>query len=73
MSTTFKVKLLSENDEELYEAVARRTSHGIMFTSPLASLLPDDLPVIAWDNSSQGIETIGDIKKQIKKQNENNT
>ena len=38
------------------------------FTCPIAHLLPLDTPVIALDNTAQGIETIGDIIEHIKNQ-----
>lgn len=40
------------------------------FTCPIAHLLPLDTPVIALDNTAQGIETIGDIIEHIKNQKE---
>lgn len=40
------------------------------FTCPIAHLLPLNTPVIAIDNTSQGIETIGDILEHIKNQKE---
>ena len=40
-------------------------SNGIHFINSLASLLPDDTPVIPMDNTAQGIYTIGDIKREI--------
>ena len=53
MSTTFAVK----TDSGTLEEVAFR-SNTIYFTNPIASLLPDDLPVIPTDNTAQGIFTI---------------
>jgi len=60
MSTTFWVKT---DSWEVVE-VAFRSSY-IRFTNPLASLLPDDLPVIPLDNTAQGIYTIWDIKRDL--------
>lgn len=72
MSTTFGIEIKTENtqDENVIEVAFRtRTIH---FTNPLAHLLPDDTKVIALDNTAQGIETIGDIKKEIQEQNKKN-
>ena len=66
MSTTFGVRIPLTG--EVIE-VAFRT-HYIRWENKLAHLLPDDLPVIPLDNSAQGIHTIGDIKKEIQKQND---
>lgn len=57
MSTTFGVQI---PNDEIIEVAFR--CNGIRFTNPLAQLLPDNTPLIPLDNSSQGIETIGDIK-----------
>ena len=64
MSTTFGVKI--PKTKEIVE-VAFRT-HYIRWENPLAQLLPDKTKVYPLDNSAQGIYTIGDIKKSIKKQ-----
>jgi ribose 5-phosphate isomerase len=68
MSTTFGVKIPSTG--EVVE-VARRIGVGngnikVYFIEPLAELLPDELEVVAIDNSPQGIYTIGDIKEKMK-------
>jgi len=60
MSTTFGVKT---KDGDLVEVAFR--SGTIVWKNDIAYLLPDDTEVIAMDNSSQGIETIGDIKNKI--------
>ena len=65
MSTTFGVTVKNNNEIEDVVEVAFR-SNGMRFTNPLAQLLPDETPVIALDNSQQGVHTIGDIKEQIK-------
>ena len=49
------------------QAEIKQNDWRIRFTNLLASLLPDDTKVIPMDNSAQGIFTIGDIKKEIKK------
>ena len=63
MSTTFGVKI--KDSEELIEVAFR--SNGMRFINELGHLLPDDTPVIAMDNSQQGVYTIGDIKVAITK------
>ena len=65
MSTTFGVAIKNNNEIEDVVEVAFR-SNGMRFTNPLAQLLPDETPVIALDNSQQGVHTIGDIKEEIK-------
>jgi hypothetical protein len=68
MSTTFGVKIPSTGE---IEPIARRVGAGdgkvsVYFTNEIAELLPDDTEVVAIDNSSQGIFTIGDIKEKMK-------
>lgn len=63
MSTTFGVEI---GDSGGIVEVAFR-SNGMRFTNELAHLLPDNTPVIAMDNSQQGVHTIGDIKVAIEK------
>ena len=65
MSTTFGVAIKNNNKIEDVVEVAFR-SNGMRFTNPLAQMLPDETPVIALDNSQQGVHTIGDIKEEIK-------
>lgn len=67
MSTTFGVKVPSMYEEGEFEKieVARRVSGDIIWTNPLAQLLPDKTKVIPLDNTAQGIHTIGDIKKAM--------
>ena len=64
MSTTFGVEIKDDDGIGDVVEVAFR-SNGMRFINPLAHLLPDDTPVIALDNTPQGIHTIGDIKKAI--------
>jgi hypothetical protein len=40
------------------------------FTDDVVAILSDETPVEPLDNTAQGIFTIGDIRKHIKKQNE---
>ena len=61
MSTTFGVEI----KDDVIEVAFR--SNGMRFINELAHLLPDDTPVIALDNSQQGVYTIGDIKVAITK------
>jgi hypothetical protein len=68
MSTTFGVRIPSTG---LTMKIARRVGIGngkveVWFTNNIAELLDDNQEVIAMDNSSQGIQTIKDIKKIIK-------
>ena len=63
MSTTFGVNIKKGDQDEVVEVAFR--SNGMRFINDLAHLLPDDTPVIALDNTPQGIHTIGDIKKAI--------
>ena len=69
MSTTFGVKI--PQTEEIVEIAFRTNNDYIMWTNEVASLLNDDIEVIALDNGNQGIETIGDIKNKMNKQNNN--
>ena len=64
MSTTFGVEIKDDDGIGDVVEVAFR-SNGMRFINPLAHLLPDDTPVIALDNTPQGVYTIGDIKKAI--------
>ena len=70
MSTTFGVEIKGDDGLGDVVEVAFR-SNGMRFTNELAHLLPDDTPVIALDNSQQGVYTIGDIKKAIEKSDPN--
>ena len=68
MSTTFGIEIEGEMTK-----IARRVggSNGaeMYFTNSLVEALPDETPVEPLDNTAQGIFTIGDIRKHIKKQN----
>ena len=70
MSTVFGVAIKKDGEIEDVVEVAFR-SNGMRFTNTLAQLLPDETPVIALDNSQQGVHTIGDIKEQIKQTDPN--
>ena len=59
MSTTFGVKV----KDDIVEVAFR--SNGMRFINALAHLLPDDTPVIPLDNTSQGVHTIGDVKREV--------
>jgi len=66
MSTTFAVETI--NGEKVEVAQRHGIGNGkVQFTwlAKLHSLLPDSTPVIPIDNTAQGIETIGDIRKAI--------
>ena len=65
MSTTFGIKIIHTGE---VIPVARRVGIGngevdVFFTNDLAEMLPNEINVVAMDNSAQGIETIGDLKK----------
>ena len=70
MSTTFGVEIKDDDGIGDVVEVAFR-SNGMRFINPLAHLLPDDTPVIALDNTPQGVYTIGDVKKEIEKTDPN--
>ncbi len=65
MSTTFGVNIKNGENDEIVEVAFR--SNGMRFTNALAHFIPDDTPVIALDNTPQGIYTIGDVKRAIEK------
>jgi len=80
MSTTFGVKidksyikydLFLDTDDDMVEVAMRGNGTGIRFINSLATILSDDTKVVPLDNSAQGIHTIGDIKREINKQNNN--
>jgi len=57
--------------EDFFTDVAFRSNNGnIYFTISLAYKLSDDTRVYALNNSQQGIYTIGDIKNEIKQQDD---
>ena len=74
MTTTFGVKpeykylkhTVNVGENDIIEVAFR--SKSIVFTNPLAALLPDDTEVIPMDNTAQGIFTIGDIKNSMIKE-----
>lgn len=63
MSTTFAIDV----DGEEIDIAFRSNGLGIRFTNPIAKLLPDETKVIPTNNTAQGIFTIGDIKREVKK------
>lgn len=67
MSTTFAVKVPSLDEEYEIEVEVAYRSRTVSWKEPLAQLLPDNTPVIATDNTHQGIYTIGDIRRAINK------
>ena len=66
MSTTLGVEIKGDDGLGDVVEVAFR-SNGMRFINPLAHLLPDETLVIALDNTPQGVYTIGDIKREIRK------
>ena len=63
------------DDEEFYHDsftnVWFRSGGNCRWLNPLGELLPDGTKVYALDNSQQGVYTIGDIKKVMTKQDNN--
>ena len=57
-------------DEDFVE-VWFRSMGNCRWLNPLGELLPDDTKVYALDNTQQGVYTIGDIKKIMAKQDNN--
>lgn len=72
MSTTFGIEVpaLWNNSETETINIAFRSNNTMIWLNSLAPMLADDIEVIAVDNSSQGINTVGDIRKEIKTQKE---
>lgn len=66
------IDIFEDCDIEVVE-VAFRSSHGIVWETPLAPFLPDDTKVYALDNSQQGIYTIRDIKNALNVKDERET
>lgn len=63
MSTIFAVRIPSTGAEI---PVAKRSNGGdVRFINPIAELLNDEMPVMAIDNTPQGIFTIRDVKDNI--------
>ena len=69
MSTTFGILMGEGNQEEMIEVAHRRGVGGgqveIRWKCKMAKFLPENTSVNALDNTPQGIETIGDIKRII--------
>jgi hypothetical protein len=56
-------------NEDFFNNVAHRSNSGkIYWSSSLGKYLSDKTRVYALDNSQQGINTIGDIKREIETQ-----
>jgi len=64
MSTTFGVKIPGYDE---IEEVAFRGG-GLWVKNPVILLCPDETPLIAMDNTNQGIDTVGDLKKELAEQ-----
>jgi hypothetical protein len=86
MSTTFGIPIdkrnieINEYDEifkhiddenESFTEVWYRSRGNCHWLNPLGELLSDDTKVYALDNTQQGVYTIGDIKKIMAKQDNN--
>jgi hypothetical protein len=56
-------------DNEFIEVAFRGNIGSIVWEHEIAKFLDDSIPVYPLDNTAQGIYTIGDLKKEINKQN----
>jgi hypothetical protein len=56
-------------DNEFIEVAFRGNIGIILWEHEIAKFLDDSIPVYPLDNTAQGIYTIGDLKKEINKQN----
>lgn len=63
MSTIFGVK--DPNSNEIIEIASRGNGGCFIWLNKIAKMLPSETKVIPIDNTAQGIETIGDIRKEI--------
>lgn len=68
MSTTFGVTAKNGETKSVARRVGGKNGAEIYWTDSMAELLSDDIPVVAIDNTPQGIYTIGDIKSHIRGQ-----
>lgn len=66
MSTTFGVEVEGKLVKVAFRWYGGKDS-GVCckWVTPLAALLPDSMPVIALDNTPQGVYTIKDLKQLI--------
>jgi hypothetical protein len=67
------VRLMDDDGyyDESFTEVWFRSMGNCRWLNPLGELLPDDTKVYALDNTQQGVYTIGDIKKIMAKQDNN--
>ena len=70
MSTTFGIITKSGEERPIARRVGTTNGAEMWFTDELAEMLPDNTPVEPLDNTAQGIYTIGDIKKHINQNKE---
>lgn len=65
MSTTFGVKIFDGSLKEIALRYYGGKDRGsvVQWRDPVYELLPEDLEVTAMDNTSQGVSTVGDLKK----------
>ena len=70
MSTTFGVKIPGMDNpvEVLYRSGSGLGKLRFRILNPLVMLLPDQTPLIALDNSQQGIETVSDFLEALKQE-----
>ena len=68
MSTYFGIKVpgYEKPVEVAFRYGKGKGKIGIDILNPLVLLLPDETPLIALDNTSQGIETVKDLKNEGK-------
>lgn len=73
MSTTFGIKVPTPNEGVVQIVkIAHRYGIGngqvvVTWLNSLVHILPDEHPVIAIDNTPQGVETLGDLRRLNKK------
>lgn len=64
MSTTFGVRIKNHTHKIAFRYYSStRNKEIVRFKNPVYELLPDDTEVVPMDNTAQGIETVGDLKK----------
>jgi hypothetical protein len=70
MSTTFGFKKIIDNKEKEVEIAFRANSSVVWLNNfeVLEDIIPEETLVIALDNTNQGINTFGDLKKAINKE-----
>lgn len=67
MSTKFGVIVDNKTIEIAHRFSMGDGKTGVSWLNDIAKLLPDSTPVVAINNSNQGVETVGDLRKILKK------